>query len=336
MTMVTTKVGVKNFGAPSEKVTGTANLPQNVSATDADKIGGENVGEILNKVADPNWVDPAKARRGVGNDKLDKDAFFKLMLTQMKNQDPTNPLKPHEMSAQLAQFSSLEQMTNINQTLSEMKAGQKPTEQFQALSLIGKAVAGDSAKIIRAKGDKEHEIRFSLPQASQEVELKIKNSAGDAVRTYKINNAKAGDNKITWNGLDEKATATFPDEYTVSIEAKTGNGQKMAVKTDFEGVITGVNYTPEGPVLMVGQQTVRLRDLRKIIDPSLMKNDQIAQQPEVQDFKTGTAPQQTGKEQQGQQVEGAPERKAEPNLMDSVGLSREMMTKLQKETQSGS
>lgn len=332
MSTMGVKIGTKTFGERTEKPTGTANLPSNISATDAAKLDGQSVGDILNKVADPNWVDPSKKLRGVGSDKLDKDAFFKLMLAQMKNQDPTNPLKPHEMSAQLANFSSLEQMTNINQTLTEMKNGQKPTEQFQALSLIGKAVAGDSAKIVRNKGDKDHEIRFTLPQPSSEVELKIRNSAGDVVRTYKVNNAKAGENRVTWNGLDDKTNAAMADEYTVFIEAKSGNGQKMAVKTEFEGVITGVNYTPEGPVLLVGNQTVRLRDLRKIIDPSLMKNGQNATTPELQDLKTESAPQQTD---QGQ-LKGAPDAPAGGNIMDGVALSREMMSKLQKETKSGS
>jgi flagellar basal-body rod modification protein FlgD len=63
----------------------------------------------------------------------------------MKNQDPTNPLKSHEMAAQLANFSSLEQMQNMNSTLTELKNGQKPSENYQALNLIGKAVAGDSS-----------------------------------------------------------------------------------------------------------------------------------------------------------------------------------------------
>ncbi len=321
------KLGTKAFAPPSEKPVSTNNATQTVSATELQKSGGENMGEVLNKIADPNWVDPQKKVRAVGSDKLDKDAFFKLMLAQMKNQDPTNPLKPHEMSAQLATFSGLEQMSNMNTTLTEMKNGQKPTEQFQALSLIGKAVAGDSARISRLKGDKEHDIRFELPTAASEVEIKIKNSEGEAVRSYSLKNLKQGANKVTWNGLDDKGTATRPDEYQITIEAKNGN-KKAAVKTDFEGVITGVNYTPEGPVMLVGNQTIRLKDVRKIVDPSLMKNDQKAENVVPQDLKTEDPTQQTTKESQA----AAPEKVAKPSLLDTVGLSRGMMMKVQKET----
>lgn len=344
MATMTTKVGVKAFGTNPERVTGTANTPTNISATDRDKLGGENVGEVLNKIADANWVDPSKKMRTAGNDKLDKDAFFKLMLAQMKNQDPTNPLKPHEMSAQLANFSSLEQMQNINTTLTEMKNAQKPGEQFQALSLLGKAVAGDSARVVRLKGDKFHDFQFDLPSAG-DVSVKVRNAEGEIVRNYEMKDLKAGKNKISWNGLDERALPTNAGEYTFVVEARTAAGQKLNVKTDFEGTITGVNYTPEGPVLLIGNKTVRLSDVRKIVDPSLKQNDQISNSVPAQDLKTGGAAQHTeGVQQQGvsSQPGGAVIDDPPPagetlqqDLLSGVGLSREMMTKLAKETKQG-
>lgn len=339
------KLGTKNFGTNPEKVTGTANVPSNISATDRDKIGGENVGDVLNKIADSNWVDPSKKMRTAGNDKLDKDAFFKLMLAQMKNQDPTNPLKPHEMSAQLANFSSLEQMQNINTTLTEMKNGQKPTEQFQALNLLGKAVSGDSARVVRVKGDKFHDFGFNLPKGG-EATIRVRNEAGEIVRTYELKGLKEGQNKISWNGLDERGLPMNAGEYAFMIEAKDPNGQKLHVKTDFEGVISGVNYTPEGPVLLIGNQTVRLSEVKKIVDPSLMKNDQISGQARGQDLKTKVGAQQTENVQtqgsssssgvNGGEQSPAPAGDAlKSNLLSDVGLSREMMTKLDKETSAG-
>lgn len=336
------KLGTKAFGTNPEKVTGTANLPSNISATDRDKLGGENVGEVLNKIADANWVDPSKKMRTAGNDKLDKDAFFKLMLAQMKNQDPTNPLKPHEMSAQLANFSSLEQMQNMNTTLTEMKNGQKPSEQFQALNLLGKAVSGDSARVVRLKGDKFHDFGFNLPKGA-DVTVQVRNEAGETVRSYDLKNLKEGSNKISWNGLDERGIAANAGEYAFVVEAKDPNGQKLHVKTDFDGVITGVNYTPEGPVLLIGNQTVRLSEVKKIVDPSLMKNDQISKSGSGQDLKvpgdaghTQTIRAQGSSTSAGAADEPAPAGEAlKSNLLGDVGLSREMMTKLSKETGQG-
>lgn len=327
------KLGTRTFGETVEKPRSTVGVASNVSASDQSKIGGEHVGEVLNRLSDPNWVDPSKKMRTVGNDKLDKDAFFKLMLAQMKNQDPTNPLKPHEMSAQLANFSSLEQMTNINTTLGEIKAGQKPVEQFQALNLLGKAVAGDSAKVVRVKGDTNHDFTFNLTAPAADAEIRVRNSAGDVVRTYSLKNLKEGENRVTWNGLDEKGVAMAADEYSFSVDAKAADGKKLAVKTDFEGTITGINYTPEGPVLLVGSQTIRLRDVRRIVDSGLMRNDQILAAQTQGQLKTGDTAQHTDDKQAP--ANAAPDRAAAPTLMDSVSLSREMMGRLQKESGQG-
>lgn len=342
MTVMNAKLGVNAFGATQTKPT-SANASQ-AQLTDGDlkKLGAENVGDLLNKVSDPNWVDPSKKMRTVGNDKLDKDAFFKLMLAQMKNQDPTNPLKSHEMAAQLASFSSLEQMQNMNTTLTELKNGQKPTEQFQVLNLLGKAVAGDSSKIVRAKGDKTHEFVFTLPAVAKESDIRVRNADGEVVKSYKIANLKAGENRLPWNGQDENGNAVPEGEYQFFIEAKNDAGAKLAIKTEFEGLISGVNYTSEGPVLMIGNQAIRLKDVKKIVDPSLLGSQpQPAAMidPEAQQqmpspspsAATGTAAQPVTTSPK-KEVQGAPAAPPRSKLLDQVGLSNEMMSKLAKET----
>src|SRR5262245_44358140 len=81
-------------------------------------------------------------RRSTGKKKneLGKDDFMKLMSAQLKYQDPINPVKNEQMAAQLAQFSALEQMMNMNTNIEKMAAGQKPSEHMIAASLIGKRV----------------------------------------------------------------------------------------------------------------------------------------------------------------------------------------------------
>lgn len=328
------KLGTKAFGdiQGSMPTNEFNNTTKNLSVNDQQKFGDQSVGDVLNKMSDPNWVDPSKKLRATGNDKLDKDAFFKLMIAQMKNQDPTNPLKSHEMAAQLANFSSLEQMQNMNSTLTELKNGQKPSENYQALNLIGKAVAGDSSKVTRTVGDNSHEFRFALPMDASDVQIKVFNSDGEAVKTFDLKNLKKGDNKITWNGEDERGTKMIPGEYKLGIEAKAGE-KKMAVKTDFDGIITGINYTSEGPVLLVGNQTIKMRDVRKITDPSLMNNDQKVKDVSVQDLKKEGEMENTKKEGNNESAKPAVAAPsvAKSNIMDNVGLSREMMTKLAKE-----
>lgn len=331
MAVMNVKMGSKTWSdtPPPARQASESTFSNNISAHDKAKLNGDNVGDVLNKVADPNWVDPSKKMRTAGSDKMDKDAFFKLMLAQLKNQDPTSPLQSHEMAAQLANFSALEQMQNMNTTLNEMKAGQKPAEQFQALSLIGKAVAGDSSRVVRGKGDTEHDFSFVLPADCPEAKIVVKNSDGEVVRKYDLKNLKKGENRITWNGKDSRDLPQQVGEYYFQIEAKSSSGGKMAVKTDFAGTITGVNYTSEGPVLLVGNQTIKLKDVKKITDPNL-KNDQKTESVAPQDLKNSNAVAETKKETEGAPDPG-PIAKVH-NIMDSVGLSHEMKNKLEKET----
>lgn len=346
MGVVGVKTGTKAFSeSPQNEITKASGINTH-SATAGSQFDGQNLGEIANKIADPNWVDPNKKMRTAGNDKLDKEAFMKLMLAQMKNQDPMNPMESHELAAQLAQFSSVEQLNNVNDTLTEMKNGQKPTESFQALNFIGKAVSGDSSKLVRAKGDKTHELTYKLPEDAVEVKILVKNDRKETVRTITIPNQKSGENVLAWNGLDERGMAAPSGEYSFAFEAKAASGKKLAVKTDFQGVISGVNYTPEGPVLLVGSQSVKLKDVKKIVDPSLMKNDQKTQTGPGQDLKNQQGVTQTdNKLNQAQAVAqkaagsenevagaGDPVDTTPAQIMDNVKMSNEMMARLQKET----
>ena len=320
----------KAFGEVQPEIKSKTSELNTLGTQDLAKLNGEDLGTVLNKVSDSNWVDPSKKMRTAGNPNLDKEAFFKLMFAQMKNQDPMNPMKSHEMSAQLAQFSSLEQMQNINSTLTEMKNGQKPAEQFQALSLIGKSVAGDSSQVVRTKEDKEHDFRFSLPKEASEVVVKVRDPEGNIVRTYNLKNLKAGENKITWNGQDDAGNSQRPGEYVFMAEALGMDGKKIAMKTDFDGVITGVNFSPEGPVLLIGNQSLRLRDVRKIVDPETQKkqdpmNDQKINDVTNQDLKKDIV-KKDDKEVRSA-ANGVPTK-----LMQDLGMSSSLMNKLAKET----
>lgn len=238
-----------------------------ISAKQKQAMGDESVGDVLNRVADANWVDPAKLRK-VGKDKLDKDDFLKLMLTQMKYQDPTTPLESHEMAAQLAQFTSLEQMQNMNTNIENMVKGQKPNAQFQALQFIGKSIESDASNIYRNEGDTNHEIRFGLGKDAQEVEVNIKNADGDIVKSYLLNDLKKGQNSLSWNGFNKDDKPARLGNYTVEVNAKDNNGGKVVTNLKVEGTITGVNYTAQGPLLMVGNQSVPMSEVRKISSPS--------------------------------------------------------------------
>lgn len=303
-----------------------------LSAADKEKYyDGKDIGEVLNKLSDPNYTDPAKKVRAVGNNQLDKDAFLKLLLAQMKNQDPTNPLKSHEMAAQLAQFTSLEKLTNIDQSIDGLRKDQAPMQNYESLNLIGKAVSGDSSKISRTPDSDAHSIRFNLGQDSQKAKVEIKNAAGEVVRTLDAPMLKQGRNEISWNGVLEDGSKATPGDYTVVVEAIGNSGKKVAVETRFEGIIDGVQFTPQGPMLTIGKQQLRMSDVSKIVDPSLIQQMRAAPQQAV---PQGMLPVQGANKKP--ETELKPENKKKgtagaPSSLEDVAMNRGLINKLNKD-----
>lgn len=328
MTM-TTKMNTKTWSDAPTRDTSRQEQP----LTDEQKkmMGGQDLATILNKAADPNYVDPSKKVQGSGNANLDKDAFFKLMLTQLKNQDPMNPLKNHEMAAQLAQFSTLEQMSNMNSTLTKIEGKDNQPQNFQALNLIGKTVQGDSSRITRTPFDKDHDFNFNAPSALSEATIKVLSPKGEVVREYKLNNLQEGANKIAWNGMNEGGEKQPAGDYKFQIEAKNKEGQKVNVKTEFEGKISGLSFSAEGPVLQVGQQSIKMRDVRQITDSSVKNNDQKVNNITGLDLKT---PDETKhnliKKEANTSANAKPPVEGSGDVMTDVAMSRETMDDLLK------
>jgi flagellar basal-body rod modification protein FlgD len=305
---------------------------KNLTPQQKEMLGGQDIGQVLNKLSDPNYVDPSKQVRGTGSSKMDKDAFFKLMLTQLKYQDPTNPMKNHEMAAQLAQFSTLEQMNNMNTTLTKIETGGKPAEQFQALNLIGKVVSGDSAKLARNDFDKSHDFKFNLPNDAKTAEVKVFNQRGDIVRNFKFAELKSGENKIAWNGQNDLGQSTPSGNYRFQVEAIDKNGQKMMPKTDFEGQVTGLSFGAEGAILQVGNQSVRLNDVRQFTDPSLKSNDQKSNDITELDLKKDAAQSQTKMKEEDKSEAAKKAMKADAaDLMSNVGMEAELLNQVKKD-----
>ncbi len=292
---------------------------QTLGALDQIKALGDekDLGQLLNKIADPNWVDPAKTRQ-VGNPELGKDAFLKLLLAQMKNQDPTSPMESHEMSAQLAQFSSLESLQNIDRNMKVMAnpADKNNASQFELMNMIGKAVMGDSSQILRQDPTEEHDINFKLIKDAENVKLTIKDKLGTVIRELEVKGLKEGQNKVSWNGLNKDGVAMGSGEYRVELKALDSGGRKIAAETKFAGVVTGVNFSAEGPVLLMGKQKIRMKNIKSITTP-----DQIAK---VANHKVNNEIKKSS--------DDVVESKTHQAVLDNVAMSRGIINKLSKET----
>jgi flagellar basal-body rod modification protein FlgD len=265
--MFSTKIGTQAWSSKPQVGNQHGDDTHYASAQTEEKLN-QDIGNTLNKIADPNYVDTSHKVRAVGNPELGKDAFMNLLITQMKNQDPTNPLKSHEMAAQLATFTQLEKLTNIDSGIEKLRTDAKPDKNFEALQLIGKTVSTDSSHFTRVDQKSAHDLRFRLAADAINTTVNIKDGKGATVRTLTYNNLKSGKNNLSWNGQLEDGTPAPVGDYAIEVQATASNGNKIFSEFKTEGQITGVNFTARGPQVMVGRDAIDLADVKNITDSS--------------------------------------------------------------------
>lgn len=204
-----------------------------------------------------------KKATGKKRNELGKDDFIKLMSAQMKHQDPFSPVKNEEMAAQLAQFSALEQMTNVNQNLEKMAAAQKPTENVLAASLIGKRVMTDSSRFLMAKGQ-QPELKFDLPADGENVTVTVVDAKGEVIRDYELGTMAKGPQSIRWDGKNGKNLDATPGEYTYRVNANDGKGVPLTIDNSTSGLVSGVVFESGKAQLLVDGKKIPMEAVGRI------------------------------------------------------------------------
>ncbi|MBI5755571.1 MAG: flagellar hook capping protein [Nitrospirae bacterium] len=182
---------------------------------------------------------------------LGKDDFLRLLVTQMQFQDPLKPMEQTEFTAQLAQFSSLDQLFGINDRLTTLTDTEGNFNNMQSVNFIGKEVKASGNKVYIGEGAPSATIGYSLNNDVSEVTIRIFGKDGKGVRTIEIGPQTAGSHNAAWDGRDEKGGMMAPGEYTFSVDAKDTLGKELKVLTNVVGVVTGVSFEDGAPYLMV-------------------------------------------------------------------------------------
>ena len=199
---------------------------------------------------------------------LDKDAFLKLMIAQLQNQDPLDPLDGTDYSAQLAQFSSLEQMQNINDNLNlSLDANYLLTQSINntmTAGLIGKEVkiAGDT---VTFEGQDGTTIGYDLVAPATELKINIYNEYNQLVKTFDNPDLEAGQYKLNWDFTDNDGNKLSVGDYRVEIQAKSQTFSEMEVAQYFVGTIDGVRYSPTGTSIIVNDLEYLVSDVFEVV-----------------------------------------------------------------------
>jgi flagellar basal-body rod modification protein FlgD len=196
---------------------------------------------------------------------LGKDEFMKLLVAQLAHQDPLNPLDDKEFVAQLAQFSGLEQMMQVNQRLDLLQVSQTALANAQLAGLIGREVLvnGDSLQLTR--GGAPSPVQLNLGADAATTTITIRDAQGNVVRTLNAPGLIAGAHSVSWDGRADNGSELPPGTYTVKVEAKDANGTAVQVDTQVRGVVTGVAFDKGYAELLIGDRRVRPADVVQVL-----------------------------------------------------------------------
>jgi len=221
---------------------------------------------MVNNITNSAATNNVKANKGT----LGKDDFLKLMIQQLKNQDPLNPLDGTEYASQLAQFSSLEQLTNLNAAITKsMDVNYLLTQSINntmVATLIGKEVKidGNNLNVI---GQEKIDLGYDLPVQAKNVVIKIYDNNGNVVKLLD-GSVEAGRAKVCWDLSDNNGEKVKNGNYTFEVEAYNMSGEKMTLTTYKIGLIDGVRFTDKGSMLLVGGAEYSISDILEILNSS--------------------------------------------------------------------
>ncbi len=192
---------------------------------------------------------------------LGKETFLKLLTTQMQNQDPTSPMKNEEFVAQLAQFSSLEQLMGLQGTMEGVYLGIMSMNNASMASLVGTEVvaAGDQVKVTDGEPATLH---FNAASAIDGGTVTIKDESGQVVRTLEVGPQEDGDFEVVWDGKDDDGQPVDDGQYTFSIAGD--DGEALDVETLVVGTVTEMDYTTGTPQPSIEGVVVGIDAIRKL------------------------------------------------------------------------
>ncbi len=189
----------------------------------------------------------------------EKDTFLKLFVEQLKAQDPLNPQDVSQMSAQLAQFSSLEQLINMNKNIDTLQNLLNISNNTEMISFLGKKVTLEDNSVEKLNGEFLQKISYEVDGTPTSLTLNVEDAEGNVIKSISLPVNKKGE--VDLNSIDELSSLD-DGIYKFSISAVGFDGSNLNVKEFTTGTVTSMFFDNNGPELKIGSL---------VIDPSKIK-----------------------------------------------------------------
>ncbi len=209
----------------------------------------------------------SNAVRETKGDNLGKDDFLLLLVTQFKYQDPLNPMDDKEFVSQLSQFSSLEQLMNLNTSMEGLTGATKEQQMMNAGSYIGKDV-GAGGNSIAVKDDKVSIYYYAFGETMSKGTINVYDQNMQVVYSETLGAKAAGTHKFEWNGVRYDGSRAPEGVYYVRLECLDANGKAMLTDNMVTGTVEGVTSSDGKLYLrLTDGRTVALSDVRELAAP---------------------------------------------------------------------
>jgi len=206
---------------------------------------------------------PTKVK--VPDQTLGQDQFLNLLVAQLKNQNPLDPVDNSQMMAQLAQFSQLEQTKQMATAMTTFIKQQGAANATSLVALLGKHVTAQGSGFSLTSGTPSS-LSFNLEAKASSVTVQVLNASGLPVRTWKGTDQPAGTQSTTWDGKDDSGNKLPSGQYTFTMTAKAADGAAVSATTQMTGVVTSIRYDATWPFLIF--------DAGQVVLPSTIVNVQ--------------------------------------------------------------
>jgi flagellar basal-body rod modification protein FlgD len=191
-----------------------------------------------------------------------QDRFLALLVSQLRNQDPLNPMQNSEVTSQLAQINTVNGINKLNETVAKLMGQVDSGKTLQAAAIVGRQVMVPGTSLTLANG--EGSGGFSLGAAADAVTVTIKDAAGVVLHRADLGKQAAGLHKFTWDGVTDGGQNAANGAYTFEIAATAG-GKALTAESLALGRVDGVVPGTDGLMLNIaGMQATALAQVRQI------------------------------------------------------------------------
>ncbi len=196
-------------------------------------------------------------------DAMGQESFMNLLVTQLQNQDPLDPQSNEEFVAQLAQFSSLEQLVNLNSGVDALYMASASMNNATMTQLLGRDAVAWSDEFYY-DGSGAGEINFDASESASSATLTISNEDGDVVWSGELGALESGEGSYTWDGTDQDGQSVEEGIYSFSISATNDSGEDVEVSGQIVGQVDGMSYEDGTPVPSINGVEFQLGDILRV------------------------------------------------------------------------